>query len=101
MRTLIIVRRILTEPNTAWAGGKLPQASLARSRALIATFSEERIFSCRFCCLELFNASMVEGRGSYENTVTHRLCGRIRILIQLGGYFVIAVYEVPRTNSAI
>ena len=73
MRTLIMVRRMLTEPNTTWAGGILPQASLARSRALIATFSEERIFSCRFCRFELV-ASMVEGCGSCERRVWHAGC---------------------------
>ena len=48
-RTLIIVRRVLTEPNAALAGviGKI---SFARFRASIVTFNEESVLSRPFGC---------------------------------------------------
>jgi len=48
-RTLIIVRRILTEPKTALAGVTLA-ASFARFRASMATFNEEMVPSRPFGC---------------------------------------------------
>ena len=59
---MIIVRRTLTEPNTALAGVAL-ETSFARSMASIAAFNKESTVSRRFCRLEPF-ASMDEGRGS-------------------------------------
>ena len=64
---MIIVRRTLTEPNTAFAGVAL-EISFARFMASTAAFSKERASSRRFSRLEL-SASMVEGRGSWEKTV--------------------------------
>ena len=72
-----MVRRIATEPNTACAGGILPQESFARFRKSMATFSEERRFSRPFCCWELF-VSMVEGRGSCESRVWRTGCAEGR-----------------------
>jgi len=57
--TLIIARRILTEPKTAVAGAKLA-ASFARSRTSIAMFNEERTLSRPFGGWDL--ADIVETR---------------------------------------
>ena len=69
---MIIVRRTLTEPNTAFAGVAL-EISFARFMASMAAFSKERASSRRFSRLEL-SASMVEGLGSYERTVRRTAC---------------------------
>ena len=92
---MIIVKRTLTEPKTAFAGVAL-ETSFARFKASIATFSKEMAFSWRFCRLEIFG-SMVEGRGSREETVVHRLCGRTRTLNEMGGHSVMTclVRTVP------
>ena len=62
-RTLIIVRRTLTEPNTALAGVILA-ASFARFVISMATFNKERGPSRRLCRREF--ASMVDSRGGCE-----------------------------------
>ena len=58
-RTLIIVRRTLTEPKTALAGVIL-DTSFARFITSMATFNNERASSGRFCRGE--SASMVKSR---------------------------------------
>ena len=65
-RTLIMVRRTLTEPNTALAGA-MPEISFARFSVSIVTFNDERVPSRSFGRWGF--ASMVEGRGVREKTV--------------------------------
>jgi len=65
-RTLIIVRRTLTEPKTALAGVML-DTSFARFTASMATFNDERASSRRF--------SMVESRGNCKKQCCRQAAG--------------------------
>jgi len=69
-RTLIIVRRELTEPNTALAG-VTQEISFARLRVSIATFNEERELSRPLGLREL--GSMGKARGRCEIGVSRGL----------------------------
>ena len=64
-RTLIIVRRILTDPKTALAGVML-ETSFARFMASMARFNEESVPSRPFCFCRWDWASIVEPRRSGE-----------------------------------
>ena len=69
--TLIIVRRMATEPKTALAGVMF-ESSLARFRPSIAIFSEERTPSRPFGRWDL--SVMVETQGSCEEAVRCEGC---------------------------
>ena len=71
--------------NTGLAGDG---SSFARSMTTIAAPNEERMIFRRFCSLE--SASMVEEWQLREKGAAHRLCGRTRTLIRMGGHFVVA-----------
>ena len=72
-RTLTIVRRILTDPNTALAGVIL-ETSFARFMASMAMFNEEMAPSRPFGRWGL--ASMVETQRGDENMVPHEAVRR-------------------------
>ena len=78
-RTLIIVRRTLTEPKTALAGVMLA-TSFARFKVSMATFNDERTSSRRFSCRE--SANMVESRDGCE-----RRCYRQVVIKGLSAIF--------------
>ena len=61
-RTLIIVRRTLTEPKTAFAGVIL-EISFARFMVSIATFNEESVPPRPFCCWGLVFMIQTERAG--------------------------------------
>ena len=66
-----MTRRMATEPIIALAGVAL-EASLARFRASMAMFSEERTPSCPFGCWDL--SVMVKGQDSRERAELHAGC---------------------------
>ena len=70
-RTLIIVKRTLTEPKATWAGG-IAQASLAIFRIWMSAFNVETARSRPFCC-GVFVA-IVEIRGIRKEMVMEREC---------------------------
>ena len=75
--TLIIVRRMLTEPKTALAGVEL-ETSFARFVTSMIAFSKERVLSSRFGRWDF--GFMVENRGFCERTVW---------AVRMGGHFAV------------
>ena len=70
-RTLIIVRRKLTEPKTAFAGVIL-EISFARFMVSMATFNEERVPPRPFGCWGL--VSMIQTERASEKTMRGEGC---------------------------
>ena len=83
----MVISRTVVEPNAAFAGMTL-EASFARLRALIATFSEESVPSCLSGRWD--PVAMVENQGDCEKAARRADRGRVRTLIKTSVHPVIA-----------